>query len=63
MDPNVPLVIPEINGNRIREHKGIIAVPNCSASAAGKQVLESVTTATLPTGGTIPAGYLGARAR
>src|SRR5215831_9117809 len=31
MDPNVPLVIPEINANRIRDHKGIIAVPNCAA--------------------------------
>ena len=29
MDPNVPLVIPEINARRIREHKGIIANPNC----------------------------------
>ena len=27
MDPNVPLVIPEINARRIREHKGIIADP------------------------------------
>jgi aspartate-semialdehyde dehydrogenase len=34
MDPNVPLVIPEINGRRIREHKGIIAVPNCAAITA-----------------------------
>jgi aspartate-semialdehyde dehydrogenase len=34
MDPNVPLVIPEINANRIRDHKGIIAVPNCSAITA-----------------------------
>jgi len=34
MDPNVPLVIPEINANRIREHKGIIANPNCSAITA-----------------------------
>ncbi|MBV9457265.1 MAG: aspartate-semialdehyde dehydrogenase [Bradyrhizobium sp.] len=34
MDRNVPLVIPEINGNRIREHKGIIAVPNCAAITA-----------------------------
>jgi aspartate-semialdehyde dehydrogenase len=34
MDPGVPLVIPEINANRIREHKGIIAVPNCSAITA-----------------------------
>jgi aspartate-semialdehyde dehydrogenase len=34
MDPNVPLVIPEINAARIREHKGIIAVPNCAAITA-----------------------------
>ena len=34
MDPNVPLVIPEINADRIREHKGIIANPNCSAITA-----------------------------
>ena len=34
MDPNVPLVIPEINAGRIREHQGIIAVPNCSAITA-----------------------------
>ncbi len=31
MDPNVPLVIPEINARRIRDHKGIIANPNCAA--------------------------------
>ncbi len=31
MDPNVPLVIPEVNARRIREHKGIIANPNCAA--------------------------------
>lgn len=30
MDENVPLVIPEINPDDIREHKGIIANPNCS---------------------------------
>jgi aspartate-semialdehyde dehydrogenase len=34
MDPDVPLVIPEINAGRIRDHKGIIAVPNCSAITA-----------------------------
>ena len=34
MDPNVPLVIPEINAGRIREHKGIIANPNCAAITA-----------------------------
>jgi len=30
MDPQVPLVIPEINGQEIRKHKGVIANPNCS---------------------------------
>jgi aspartate-semialdehyde dehydrogenase len=34
MDENVPLIIPEINGNRIGEHHGIIANPNCSAITA-----------------------------
>src|SRR5215468_1693226 len=34
MDPNVPLVIPEINADRIRDHKGIIANPNCAAITA-----------------------------
>jgi len=30
MDPEVPLVIPEINAEAIKAHKGIIANPNCS---------------------------------
>lgn len=30
MDPNIPLVIPEINPEEISKHKGIIANPNCS---------------------------------
>ena len=30
MDPEVPLVVPEINGAAVRSHKGIIAVPNCT---------------------------------
>lgn len=30
MDKEVPLVVPEVNGHRIKEHKGIIANPNCS---------------------------------
>jgi len=30
MDPEVPLVIPEINPQAIAQHKGIIANPNCS---------------------------------
>jgi len=34
MDPAVPLVIPEINPEAIRGHKGIIANPNCSTIIA-----------------------------
>lgn len=30
MDPNTPLVVPEVNGDHIRAHQGIIANPNCS---------------------------------
>ena len=30
MDPNVPLVVPEVNPEDIKNHKGIIANPNCS---------------------------------
>lgn len=30
MDPNVPLVIPEINPEDARRHKGILANPNCT---------------------------------
>ena len=30
MDPDVPLVVPEINPRAIKQHKGIIANPNCS---------------------------------
>ncbi|MGI6092341.1 MAG: aspartate-semialdehyde dehydrogenase [Veillonellaceae bacterium] len=30
MDPDVPLVIPEVNPEAIKDHKGIIANPNCS---------------------------------
>ncbi len=34
MQPDVPLVIPEINAGEIGRHKGIIANPNCSAIVA-----------------------------
>jgi len=34
MDPEVPLVIPEVNAGRIKDHKGIIANPNCSTITA-----------------------------
>ena len=30
MDPDVPLVVPEVNGEALRNHKGIIACPNCT---------------------------------
>src|SRR5438874_560458 len=30
MDAGVPLIVPEINPEALREHKGIIANPNCS---------------------------------
>ncbi|MHC5067208.1 MAG: aspartate-semialdehyde dehydrogenase [Planctomycetota bacterium] len=30
MDPNVPLVVPEVNPEAAREHQGIIANPNCT---------------------------------
>ena len=30
MDPTVPLVVPEINPHAVRQHRGIIASPNCT---------------------------------
>jgi len=30
MDPETPLVVPEVNVDKINEHKGVIANPNCS---------------------------------
>lgn len=30
MDDDVPLIVPEINGNDVKKHKGIISNPNCS---------------------------------
>ena len=38
MDADVPLVIPEINGDAIAGHKGIIANPNCSTIIANVPV-------------------------
>lgn len=31
-DPSIPLVVPEINGQRIADHKGVVANPNCTAA-------------------------------
>ncbi|NLJ34054.1 MAG: aspartate-semialdehyde dehydrogenase [Firmicutes bacterium] len=30
MDPGTPLVVPEVNPHHLREHRGLIANPNCS---------------------------------
>ncbi|MBE0538023.1 MAG: aspartate-semialdehyde dehydrogenase [Phycisphaerae bacterium] len=38
MDPQVPLVVPEINPDAIADHKGIIANPNCSTIIANVPV-------------------------
>src|SRR5262249_53274347 len=32
MDPHVPLVIPEINGDDVKQHRGVIANPNCTTT-------------------------------
>jgi len=32
MDPHVPLVIPEINAEDVRRHRGLIANPNCTTA-------------------------------
>jgi aspartate-semialdehyde dehydrogenase len=34
MEPDVPLVIPEINGDDVRQHRGLIANPNCTTAVA-----------------------------
>ena len=32
MEPNVPLVVPEVNGKDVEWHEGIISIPNCSTT-------------------------------
>jgi aspartate-semialdehyde dehydrogenase len=32
MDPNTPLVVPEVNPGDLRKHKGVVANPNCTAA-------------------------------
>ena len=34
MEPDVPLVIPEINPDDVKQHRGIIANPNCTTAVA-----------------------------
>jgi aspartate-semialdehyde dehydrogenase len=31
LEPGIPLLVPEVNGERVREHHGVIANPNCCA--------------------------------
>lgn len=35
MDPNVPLIVPEINAQEVKNHQGIIANPNCTTIIMG----------------------------
>jgi aspartate-semialdehyde dehydrogenase len=32
MDPSVPLVVPEVNGDDVGSHQGVLAIPNCSTT-------------------------------
>lgn len=34
LDPNVPLIVPEVNGSAVQSHQGIIANPNCCTTIA-----------------------------
>jgi aspartate-semialdehyde dehydrogenase len=45
MEPNVPLVVPEVNGSALERHEGIVANPNCSTMQmvmALKPILDAV---------------------
>lgn len=45
LDPDVPLVVPEINAEDIKKHKGLIANPNCTTviSCTAVNILNSVS--------------------
>ena len=32
MEPDVPLVVPEVNGDELDNHKGIVSIPNCTTT-------------------------------
>ena len=32
MEPNVPLVVPEVNGGDVEWHEGIVSIPNCTTT-------------------------------
>lgn len=54
MEPNVPLVVPEVNGADVEWHEGIISIPNCTttplvmtlAALRGLGALSSVSVST-----------------
>jgi N-acetyl-gamma-glutamylphosphate reductase len=50
MDPKVPLVVPEINGDALERHEGIIASPNCT-TAGGDGARATAAAAKLKRGG------------
>ena len=45
LDPEVPLIVPEINAEDIKKHKGVIANPNCTTviSCTAVNILNSVS--------------------
>lgn len=45
LDPDVPLVVPEINAEDIKKHKGVIANPNCTTviSCTAVNILNSIS--------------------
>ena len=45
LDPNVPLIVPEINPEDVKNHKGIISNPNCSTiiTVTAVNALNSIT--------------------
>ena len=45
LDPNVPLIVPEVNPEDVKNHKGIISNPNCSTiiTVTAVNALNSIT--------------------
>ena len=48
MDPEVPLVVPEVNAADIEAHRGILAIPNCSTTPLA-MVLDALRRISPPT--------------
>ena len=41
MNPDVPLVVPEVNAHALKEHKGIISIPNCSTNPIKRVIVDT----------------------